>query len=79
MIAPMSNMSSLRKELPSVWEPWTDEDLEKLRLSELAHLHMNMKKKTSLVEDYIDRYEYFDDDEKYLKIFQKNNNNKDSA
>jgi hypothetical protein len=74
----MSNISQLRKELPSVWESWTDPDMEKLKLKELIHLHANLKRKTELVSDHIERYIYFDDDEKYLKIFQKhskNNNN----
>jgi hypothetical protein len=65
-------MSTIRKELPSIWESWPESELEKLRINELIHLHMNLQRKEALVADFIDRYQYFDDDKKYLNIFLKN-------
>jgi hypothetical protein len=66
----MSNIDMIRRlSLPSVWETWSYEELDKFRLPELIALHMNMQRKIARVEDCIDRYKYFDDDEKYVKIF----------
>jgi hypothetical protein len=66
----MVDMSEVRATLPTIWETWAEEDVTKLRLTQLIHLHMAMKKKVCLLEDTIERFKYFDDDEKYTKIFK---------
>jgi hypothetical protein len=62
------------KNLPKLFEPWSDADMERLTLDEALYLQMIFEKKKLVIEDRIERFAEFlvEDRQKYQKIFNFN-------
>ncbi len=62
------------KSLPTLFQPWTDADRDKLTIDEAIYVCMLLEKKVKSIEDRVERHHHFlrHDRQKYEKIFSFN-------